>query len=223
MAYPCFFWLYWAAYARIGAFFASAAAGIGLRPIGLVYLIYPVFYTNVSGIEKVGLNERVLVDCGGFVFTECSCFFFAVVFGRERRFAEAARWIAVIILLILIRFSDRRLLALQRRASEFKTVALARAAVFLSGGVHRVFAYFSGGRCRVGNVWAGLNMLIHLPEYCRRLPIVLGAYFVFVGLAGGLRRFQEGHQEWRELSRFRAENNSRISQVLKSGIVRRKK
>ena len=154
---------------ELGHSFASMAAGIGLRPIGFsVYLIYPVFYTNVSGIEKVGLNERVLVDCGGFVFTECSCFFFAVVFGyRNAAFAEAARWIAVIILLILIRFSGPTAIGFTKTCIRNLRPGAGRALQYFYLAAFTVFSVYFLWRvgCRVGNVWAGLNMLIHSPEY----------------------------------------------------------
>ena len=192
---------------ELGHSFASMAAGIGLRPIGFsVYLIYPVFYTNVSGIEKVGLNERVLVDCGGFVFHGVFLFFLLLwcsVTGNAA-FAEAARWIAVIILFNLNPlFRTDGYWLYKDVHSEFKTRRWARALQYFYLAAFTVFSVYFLWRvgCRVGNVWAGLNMLIHSPEYLLSggYRIVLGAYFVFVGLAGGLRRFQEGHQEWREL------------------------
>ena len=192
---------------ELGHSFASMAAGIGLRPIGFsVYLIYPVFYTNVSGIEKVGLNERMLVDCGGFVLHGVFLLLLLLwssVTGNAT-FAEAARWIVVIILFNLNPlFRTDGYWLYKDVYCEFKARRWARALQYVYLAAFAVFSVYFLWRvgCRVGNVWDGLNRLIHSPEYLLSggYRMVLGAYFVFVGFAGGLRRFQEGHQEWKEL------------------------
>jgi hypothetical protein len=40
--------------------------GIGFRPIGFsVYLLYPVFYANVSGIGELGLKPKISINLAG--------------------------------------------------------------------------------------------------------------------------------------------------------------
>ncbi len=196
---------------ELGHSFAAAACGIGLRPIGIsVYLIYPVFYTNVSGIEKVSLGKKVLIDCGGFIFQGVFLFLLllACSFTRSVSFAEAARWIMVMFFFNLNPlFRTDGYWLYKDIYSEFKTKRWAQAAHYLYLAAFLAFSvYFlwrvGGG---LGSIWHGLNILIHSPGYffSGGYRIVLGTYFIFVGLSGGVRRFQEGHQEWKELRRIR--------------------
>lgn len=192
---------------ELGHSFAAMAAGIGLRPIGFsVYLVYPVFYTNVSGIEKTGLAERVLIDCGGFIFQ--GVFLFVLLLAcsvtASPTLAEAARWIAVIVFFNLNPlFRTDGYWLYKDVYSEFKVRRWARALHYLYLSAFVAFsAWFLwrvGGR--LGDIWRGLNTLLHSPGYffSGGYRVILAAYFVLVGLSGGLRRFKEGHQEWKEL------------------------
>lgn len=196
---------------ELGHSFAAMAAGIGLRPIGFsVYLIYPVFYTNVSGVEKVSLAKRALIDCGGFVFQGAFLFLLLLICSLTANpsLAEAARWIAVIILFNLNPlFRTDGYWLYKDVYSEFKTNRWARALHYLYLTAFLVFSAWFLWRIGgwKGEIWRGLNTLVHSPGYffSGGYRVVLGAYFVFIGLTGGLRRFQEGRQEWKELRELR--------------------
>ncbi len=192
---------------ELGHSFTAMASGIGLRPIGFsVYLIYPAFYTNVSGIDKVGLGKRTLIDCGGFIFQGVFLFLLLLscVFTGSFTSVEAARWIVVIILFNLNPlFKTDGYWLYQDVYSEFKMKRWARGAHYLYLAAFMLFSvYFlwivSGW---FGNVLHGLNTLAHSPSYLFSggYRIVLGVYFILIGLTGGLRRFQEGRLEWMEL------------------------
>ncbi|MEI7527416.1 MAG: hypothetical protein WCK76_00620 [Elusimicrobiota bacterium] len=192
---------------ELGHSFAAAASGIGLRPIGVsVYLIYPVFYTNVSGIEKVSLGKKVLIDCGGFVFQGVFLFLLLLTcsFTGNVSFAEAARWIMVMVFFNLNPlFRTDGYWIYKDLYSEFKNNSWARAAhhlylvAFIMFSVYFLWLVIGSFE----STWRGLNILMHSPRYffSGGYRIVLGAYFILIGLAGGLRRFQEGRLEWLEL------------------------
>lgn len=192
---------------ELGHSFSAMAAGIGLRPIGFsVYLVYPVFYTNVSGIEKVPLADRALIDCGGFIFQGVFLLFLLLAYSITSNpgFAEAVRWILVIIFFNLNPlFRTDGYWLYKDIYSEFKARRWARALHYLYLAAFIAFsAWFLwriGGR--LGDIWRGLNTLLHSPGYffSGGYHVVLAAYLVLVGLSGGLRRFKEGHQEWKEL------------------------
>ncbi|MEK7722181.1 MAG: hypothetical protein AAB359_07310, partial [Elusimicrobiota bacterium] len=144
--------------------------------------------------------------CGGFIFQGAFLFLLllACSLTANPSFAEAARWIAVIILFNLNPlFRTDGYWLYKDVYSEFKTNRWARAAHYLYLAAFLAFsAWFLwrvGGR--FGDIWRGLNMLFHSPGYffAGGYRIILAAYFVLVGLSGGLRRFREGHQEWQEL------------------------
>ncbi|SHI75221.1 hypothetical protein [Lutispora thermophila] len=51
---------------ELGHSYMCSYCGIGLRPISFsVYLIYPVMFTNVSGIDELDLKQRILVNIAG--------------------------------------------------------------------------------------------------------------------------------------------------------------
>lgn len=59
--------------------------GIGFRPIGLsVYLVYPVFYTNVSGVGDLPLKRRLSVNLGGLAFQSVFAFLLLLVYAVSR-------------------------------------------------------------------------------------------------------------------------------------------
>lgn len=192
---------------ELGHSFAAMSSGIGLRPIGFsVYLIYPVFHTNVSGVEKVCLAKRVLIDCGGFIFQGIFLLLLLLIcsFAGNITYGEAARWIMVIVFFNLNPFFRTDGYWLYKDVyAEFKAKRWAR---FLHCVYLAAFSVFSlyflwriGGR--LGGIWRGVNTLIHSPGYffTGGYRVVVGAYFIFIGFYGGLRRFQEGHLEWLEL------------------------
>ncbi|OGR65690.1 MAG: hypothetical protein A2X31_09645 [Elusimicrobia bacterium GWB2_63_22] len=194
---------------ELGHSFAAAASGIGFRPIGFsVYLIYPVFYTNVSGIDKLDLKAKAFIDCGGFIPQSIFLFFLLMVssaFGSAAA-AEAARWIVYIVLFNLnpLLRTDGYWLYKDIYA-ELKASPWARAMHYLYLSAFFVFSvYFLWFiYSRLGGFWGELKILARSPEYLFQggYRILLGAYFIFLGLTGGLRRFKEGRKEWDELRR----------------------
>ncbi len=192
---------------ELGHSFAAASSGIGLRPIGFsVYLIYPVFYTNVSGIDKLGLKEKVLIDTGGFILQSAFVLLllgFAAVSGNASA-AEAVRWIMGIVLFNLNPlFRTDGYWLYKDTYSELKHNRLMRAVHYVYLTAFMLFsAYFLWFVfIRLGRIWGEAILMLKTPSYffSGGYRIVLGAYFIFVGLSGGVRRFQEGRDEWREL------------------------
>ena len=58
--------------------------GIGFRPIGLsIYLVYPVFYTNVSGVGDLPLKRRLSVNLGGLAFQSIFAFLLLLVYAAS--------------------------------------------------------------------------------------------------------------------------------------------
>ena len=54
---------------EIGHSAACAWSGIGFRPIGLTwYIVWPVAYTNVSGMEIAARRQRIAINLGGIYF-----------------------------------------------------------------------------------------------------------------------------------------------------------
>jgi len=55
--------------------------GIGARPIGFtINIIFPVLFTNVSGIEEVPINKRLIIDMAGLAFQSFFMVFLIVLF-----------------------------------------------------------------------------------------------------------------------------------------------
>lgn len=194
---------------ELGHSFAAAVSGIGFRPIGFsVYLIYPVFYTNVSGIDKLGLKEKVLIDCGGFIFQlvyVLSLLVFWAAAGSPSAL-EAARWTMLIMMFNLnpLLRTDGYWLYKDVYA-ELKDRKWARAVHHLYVAAFFVFsAYFIwlvGGR--LGGLWRELAVISGSPRelFSGGHRLLLGAYFILLGFYGGLQRFKEGRQEWAELKK----------------------
>lgn len=192
---------------ELGHSFAAMSTGIGLRPIGFsIYLIYPVFYTNVSGIEKVGFVKKILIDCGGFIFQGAFLFLLllACSFTGNVTLEEVARWIMIIVLFNLNPlFRTDGYWLYKDMYTEFKTKPWARGMHYLyltAFAAFSIYILWLVGR-RLEDIWHGINMLIHSPNYffSGGYRLVFAAYFIHIGLYGGLRRFQEGRQEWLEL------------------------
>jgi len=192
---------------EIGHSFAAAVCGIGLRPIGFsVYLIYPVFYTNVSGVDRLPLKKRVLVDSGGFILQSVYVLLLllAAVLLDSPSAAEAVRWTMLIMLFNcnpLLRTDGYWLY--KDTYSEHKNKVWMRA-------VHYIYllAFFAFSAyflrfiwLRMVNIWMELNLLWHTPSYFMHggYKVVIGAYFILIGFFGGVRRFQEGKKEFQDL------------------------
>lgn len=192
---------------EFGHSLAAAACGIGLRPIGFsVYLIYPVFYTNVSGVDALRLMPKALVDCGGFILQSIFVLVLLIVFALtgSPTAGETAKWIMAIMLFNLNPlFRTDGYWLYKDVYSELKTRRWMRAAHYLYllafAGFSVYFLWLLGGRA--GDIWNGLTNLLRLPAsfFSGGYKVVLGAYFVLVGFSGGLSRFREGRQEWKEL------------------------
>lgn len=192
---------------ELGHSFAAAAAGIGLRPIGFsVYLIYPVFYTNVSGIDKLRLKAKALVDTGGFVLQSAFVLGLLLLASAtgSASITEAVRWIMGMMLFNLNPlFRTDGYWLYKDTYSELKQDRWMRAVHYVYLFCFILFSayFFWLLLARIGNIWRELAILVRSPVYffSGGYKVVLGAYFVFVGFSGGLNRFREGRQEWKEL------------------------
>lgn len=186
---------------------AAAASGIGLRPIGFsVYLVYPVFYTNVSGVDRVDLGKRALVDLGGFILQSYYVFLLllaAVILGSPSA-AEAVRWSMLIMLFNLnplLRTDGYWLYKDTYSALKHKRWMRAVHYVYLLAFAAFSVYFLWFVWVRMGSVLAEFAHLWREPGYFMHggYKVVLGAYFVLIGLFGGVRRFQEGKTELKGL------------------------
>lgn len=86
---------------ELGHSYMASYNGIGFRPIGFsIYLFYPIFYTNVSGMEHLAINEKLSVNLGGIAAQTLYMmvllgFFFA---SANSVFMEAFKCLAIILL-----------------------------------------------------------------------------------------------------------------------------
>ncbi len=117
---------------------------------------------------------------------------------------EAARWIMVIMLFNLNPlFRTDGYWLYKDTYSELKHNRWMRAVhyVYLLAFVLFSIYFLWFVFIRIDRIWVDLNLLAHSSSYffSGGYRVFLGAYFVFIGLSGGLRRFQDGHQEWKEL------------------------
>lgn len=187
---------------------AAMISGIGFRPIGLsVYLVFPILYTNVSGIEKVDFFRKILIDCGGFI---CQGIFLLLLLplayiSGENVFRSVAWWILVISLFNLNPFFRTDGYWLYKDIySEFKLFSLAKVGHFLYLAAFFMFSvYFLWIIVvRAESIVRGiLNIVINPGCFWQGgYRLAFGAYFVFLGLVGGIRRFKEGRQEWKEFA-----------------------
>ena len=192
---------------ELGYSFTAAASGIGLRPIGFaVYLFYPVFYTNVSGMEKLPLWKKVAIDCGGFIAQSAYLFILVAIYLVTRNISclESIRWISLIMafnLNPLLRTDGYWL---------YKDIRKSLGNIRIVNYAHYLYltAFFIFSGYLFFHIYSGLgstfNFLVAVFEQPKRLlydghRIVLGSYFIIMAFVGGLRRLKEGHQEWIEL------------------------
>lgn len=192
---------------ELGHSFAAAASGIGLRPVGLsVYLIFPAFYTNVSGIETVPLRNKTIIDCGGFLFQGIFLFLLLITASLTGffLFAEASRWIMVLVFFNLNPFfkTDGYWLYKDLQAAFVKNRAIRIVHIVYFAAFTAFSAYFLW-RLGVGlsGIPERLAGITNSPEnlFSRGYSTALWGYFLIMGFIASLRRFQEIRQEWDEI------------------------
>ena len=86
---------------ELGHSFMAFYNGIGFRPIGFsVYLFYPIFYTNVSGMENLGINEKLSINLGGIAFQTVFmlCLLGLFIASSNSVFMETFKCLAIILL-----------------------------------------------------------------------------------------------------------------------------
>jgi hypothetical protein len=198
---------------ELGHSIAAGAAGIGLRPIGFsVYLFYPVFHTNVSGMERLPLGRQLAIDCGGFIAQSAYLLLLvlAALLTGSNTGAEAIRWIVLI-----MAFNLNPLL----RTDAYWIYADLREKYgdrFWMSHLHRVyllaFALFSlyilwQVGMRAGQIMKMVQTAFTAPATLLHEGhrIIIGLYFVIMALMGGVRRFKEGREEWSKLAKRREE------------------
>jgi hypothetical protein len=194
---------------ELGHSFAAAAAGIGLRPVGLsVYLIFPSFYTNVSGIDGLPLRDRTLIDCGGFIFQGIFLLLLLIAASITGNplFAETARWIMALIFFNLNPFlktdgywlyKDLQAEFTNSRAAKIAHIVYCAAFIAFSAYfLWRLGARLSGIPGRLAGITGPADGLIS-----RVSSTALWGYFLVMGFVASLRRFQEIRKE---LSSLRA-------------------
>lgn len=191
---------------ELGHSLMAAAAGIGLRPIGLsIYLVFPVFYTNVSGIEKVPLRQKMLINCGGFIFQGIFLFLLLISASLSGMFlfAEASRWMMVLIFFNLNPFFRTDGYWIYKDFnSRFQTSRWAQAvhSLYLVG--YLVFSVYFIWRVGASffNILSKFPNLVSSPRifFSQGYMALVWAYFLIMAFIGSLRRFQEIRQEWDE-------------------------
>ncbi|MEI7482645.1 MAG: hypothetical protein WCK75_09895 [Elusimicrobiota bacterium] len=188
---------------ELGHSFTAAMSGIGFRPIGIsIYLFYPVFYTNVAGIEKVSFWRKIAIDCGGFVFQTAFLWILMATWFITRNISllESVRWMALIMAFNLnpLLRTDAYWLYQDVRA----TVGNKRLMDFLHYVYSAAFIIFT---CYIFIcIWHEFNSIIAsaliIWAHPHRLPhdgykIIIGCYLVLMACIGGIARMKEGHKE----------------------------
>lgn len=198
---------------ELGHSFTIAACGIGLRPIGFtVYLIYPVFYTNVSGIEKLTIMEKAAVDCGGFFLQSGYLLFLFMLwlFTKNMLFLESIRWISVIMVFNLnpfIRTDGYWLYKDLRKGLSSNIFADAFHYLYIIAFSAFSLYLFSYVYSRLASISDLILQACYDPKFLLHegYKIILGFYLVVMFFVGGICRFHETRKEWLEL------RNNRIS------------
>lgn len=198
---------------ELGHSIAAGAAGIGLRPIGFsVYLFYPVFHTNVSGMERLTLGRQLAIDCGGFITQSAYLLLLvlAAIFFGNNTCAEAVRWIVLIMafnLNPLLRtdaywiYSDLR----EKYGERFWMAHLHR--VYLLAFVFFSLYILWQVGIRAGQIVKMVQAAFAAPATLLHEGhrIIIGLYFVLMALMGGVRRLKEGREEWSKLAKKQEE------------------
>ncbi|MFA6093643.1 MAG: hypothetical protein WCU88_08810 [Elusimicrobiota bacterium] len=192
---------------ELGHSYAAAAGGIGLRPIGFsVYLFYPVFYTNVSGIEKLNLGRKMAVDCGGIIPQTA---YLAALFliGRMTQSAsclEAVRWIAWIVafnLNPLLRTDGYWIYHdLREELRDARWMRCVHHAYLIAFVMATGYLLWQVG-LRLD--WIAQRVCAAVAEPRTLLTegykLILGLYFILMAFVGGVGRLREGTKEWAAL------------------------
>lgn len=193
---------------ELGHSFAAGRAGIGLRPIGFsVYLFYPVFYTNVSGMEKLDIRRQLAIDCGGFIAQSAYLFLLVLVvlFTGNASFVEAVKWIILIMAFNinpLLRtdaywiYNDLREKygGLRWMDHLHRLYLLA----FVGFSLYILWHVFSRAGRIADMLYTAFNNPATLLYEGHR--IIIGLYFIIMALMGGLGRIKESRTEWNKLS-----------------------
>ena len=193
---------------ELGHSLTAAASGIGLRPIGLsMYLVFPSFHTNVSGIETLPTRQKALIDCGGFIFQGVFLFFLLLTatLSELYLFAEAARWMMVLVLFNLNPFLRTDAYWLYKDLSSgLKDNVLARIVrlLYLVGYILFSGYFFVRLAATTEGIAANLTRTLSSPGTILsqgHMPIIW-TYFLIMALIGSLQRLREIRQEWDEIS-----------------------
>lgn len=198
---------------ELGHSFAAGAAGIGLRPIGFsVYLFYPVFHTNVSGMERLPIKEQLTIDCGGFIAQSIYLLALALtaVIAGSSACAEAVKWI----LLIMV-FNINPLLRtdaywiytdLREKYGARPWMDYLHRAYLLAFVMFSVYILWQVV-IRTGQIAGMLYEAFYTPATLLHEGhrIIIGLYFVIMAFMGGVHRLREGHEEWNKFTAKREE------------------
>lgn len=198
---------------ELGHSLAAGAAGIGLRPIGFsIYLFYPVFHTNVSGMERLPLGRQLAIDCGGFIAQSLYLLLLVLLAALtgSALFAETVKWI-----LLIMAFNLNPLLRtdaywlyndLREKHSGLTWVTRLHRAYLIAFLVFSLYILWQV-LARAGRIGELLYTALGDPATLLHEGhrIIIGLYFVIMALMGGVRRLKEGHQEWGKLTSKREE------------------
>jgi hypothetical protein len=192
---------------ELGHSFAAAASGIGFRPIGIsVYLFYPVFFTNVSGIEKVSFWKKVMIDCGGFIAQSAYLWILMIawVVYRNISLLESIRWTALLMtfnLNPLLRtdaywlYRDiRDEIGNNRFMDIVHYIYLFAFTVFSAYILFRVLEGIGPLINSAAGMIASPSLFLHTGY-----KILLGFYLMLMASLGSITRLKESHQELRQL------------------------
>jgi hypothetical protein len=196
---------------ELGHSFTIAACGLGLRPIGFtVYLIYPVFYTNVSGIEKLTTREKAAVDCGGFFLQSVYLLLLFILWlsTNNMLFLESIRWISVIMVCNInpfLRTDGYWLYKDVRKGLSNNKFADAFQYLFLIAFSAFSLYLFSYVYSRMASIYDLIFQVCRDPKFMLHegYKIILGFYLIIMCFVGGICRFRETRKEWLELRNSR--------------------
>lgn len=192
---------------ELGHSLTTAACGLGLRPIGFsMYLFFPVFYTNVSGIEKLPSREKAAIDCGGFCLQSIYLFMLLIAWfcTKNMLFLEPIRWISVIMVFNINPFlrtdgywlyKDVRQGLKDTMYTDFIHYAYMIAFTVFT------FKLLTLGYSRTDSLYRLVLSVYHAPVMLLRdgYKILLGAYLIIMLFVGCVSRFRETRTEWVEL------------------------
>ena len=195
----------------------AAACGIGLRPIGFsVYLFFPVFYANVSGMENLPLRRKVAIDCGGFVLQSGYLLALGILWWvfRDISLLESVRWMGLIMIFNLnplLRtdaywlYRDLRGGLPQNRVAD--ALHWVYVAAFSSFTLYLFYRVFKGIVPIMSIMVAAFDQpSLFLTEGYK---IFLGAYLVVFVCSAGIARLKESRKEMLELRRQDAPDKTR--------------